>query len=257
LRLPKRDAGCLKRICGVQLRFTADAGTGYRVGSFLQDPFFAEALELFALSCTATGRDLEALERWRSLVDGGRRPEVRLQHDVRAKPAAARPQLAARSLPDARRQPGARLHSAQKPPPRPAREGGARGRGERGAGGQDRGPSRAAERREQEPRPAQRHDGSGSRRKKSRDRRRGRTQEERQAQHVEEIEPEQIDLSAFDVELDPHRVPTFGSIVEGQAKKKKRSQPATDDDYKPPPPPGEGGPPPPAPPGGGDSFGDW
>jgi hypothetical protein len=79
---------------------------------------------------------------------------------------------------------------------------------------------------------------------------------------VEVIEPAALDLSAFDVELDPKRVPTFGSIVEGKDRPKKRPPrlPDTTDDYKPPPPPGsDKGPasPPPPPSDSPDTFGDW
>ena len=77
------------------------------------------------------------------------------------------------------------------------------------------------------------------------------------------IEPAPLDLSAFDVELDPKRVPTFGSIVEGKGRPKKRSPRVRDDgvdDYRPPPPPGgDVGPaaPPPPPADAPDTFGDW
>jgi len=79
---------------------------------------------------------------------------------------------------------------------------------------------------------------------------------------VDVIEPKQLDLTAFDIELDPKRVPTFGSIVEGKGRPKRRGPRVPDegkDDYKPPPPPGSGGdpggaPPPPPP---DDTFGDW
>lgn len=81
---------------------------------------------------------------------------------------------------------------------------------------------------------------------------------------VEVIEPVDLDLSAFDVELDPKRVPTFGSIVEGKGRPKRRNQRLADkshDDYRPPPPPGgegPGAPPPPAPKSDDDdTFGDW
>ncbi len=80
---------------------------------------------------------------------------------------------------------------------------------------------------------------------------------------VEVIEPAALDLSAFDVELDPKRVPTFGSIVEGKGRPKRRSPRVPDDgvdDYRPPPPPGTDGPPPPpptAPNDAPDTFGDW
>jgi hypothetical protein len=78
------------------------------------------------------------------------------------------------------------------------------------------------------------------------------------------IEPAPLDLSAFDVELDPKRVPTFGSIVEGRGRPKKRPPRIPEDgvdDYRPPPPPGGdsggGAPPPPRPVDTPDTFGDW
>ena len=80
---------------------------------------------------------------------------------------------------------------------------------------------------------------------------------------VEVIEPVAQDLSAFDVELDPKRVPTFGSIVEGQKRPKRRGPRLTNkggDDYRPPPPPGtDAAPtaPPPPPSNDDDTFGDW
>ncbi len=84
---------------------------------------------------------------------------------------------------------------------------------------------------------------------------------------VDVIEPQQLDLTAFDIELDPKRVPTFGSIVEGKGRPKKRTPRMPDegrDDYRPPPPPGQdddpiNAPPPPVDdaPSGGDTFGDW
>jgi len=81
---------------------------------------------------------------------------------------------------------------------------------------------------------------------------------------VDVIEPAALDLSAFDVELDPKRVPTFGSIVEGKGRQKRRSPRVPEDgvdDYRPPPPPGDAGgpaaPPPPPPADTPDTFGDW
>ena len=78
---------------------------------------------------------------------------------------------------------------------------------------------------------------------------------------VEVLEPPAMDLSAFDVELDPKRVPTFGTIVEGKKRTKRRSPRVRDDgtdDYKPPPPPGSDDKPPPPPPSDdSDTFGDW
>jgi poly(A) polymerase len=82
---------------------------------------------------------------------------------------------------------------------------------------------------------------------------------------VDVIEPAALDLSAFDVELDPKRVPTFGSIVEGKGQKKRRAPRVPEDgvdDYRPPPPPADVGggpaaPPPPPPVDTPDTFGDW
>jgi poly(A) polymerase len=79
---------------------------------------------------------------------------------------------------------------------------------------------------------------------------------------VDVIEPPPLDLSAFDVELDPRRVPTFGSIVEGKGRPKRRGpRVPEDDEYRPPPPPGGlTGPetkPPPPPSQEPDTFGDW
>jgi len=81
---------------------------------------------------------------------------------------------------------------------------------------------------------------------------------------VDVIEPTPLDLTAFDVELDPKRVPTFGSIVEGGNRPKKRSPRVPEDgvdDYRPPPPPGSDAPPVPPPPTSDqdspDTFGDW
>lgn len=81
---------------------------------------------------------------------------------------------------------------------------------------------------------------------------------------VEVIEPVSLDLSAFDVELDPKRVPTFGSIVEGKGRPKRRGPrpPEQDQDsYRPPPPPGgqdrSDSPPPDPPADSPDTFGDW
>ena len=81
---------------------------------------------------------------------------------------------------------------------------------------------------------------------------------------IDVIEPAPLDLSAFDVELDPKRVPTFGSIVEGKGRPKKRSPRVPEDgvdDYRPPPPPGSdagpSAPPPPPPTDTPDTFGDW
>ncbi|MEZ5963647.1 MAG: polynucleotide adenylyltransferase PcnB [Planctomycetota bacterium] len=63
LRLPRRDVGCLKRICGVQPRFEGREKR-FRPGAFARDPFFKAALELYELACLATGTDLDHVADW-------------------------------------------------------------------------------------------------------------------------------------------------------------------------------------------------
>jgi poly(A) polymerase len=72
LRLPRRDAGCLKRICAVQHRFASPDGQGFHLGGFVGGPFFAEALQLFGLRAHAAGDDETLLERWQELASGRR-----------------------------------------------------------------------------------------------------------------------------------------------------------------------------------------
>ncbi len=204
LRLPRRDTGCLKRICGVQGRFTASGKKRFRTSSFLQDPFFPEALQLFELTCAATGQNLDTADRWRGLADeeGGR---DRYDRDEPRK---------RRSRPESGRQKPKSKTKRREPPVKKKR-------------------------------------------------RKGRKDKPVQ---VETIEPEAVDLSAFDIELSPRRAPSFGTIVEGQGKKKKRATMSFEEDsdsYRPPPPPvsddgapPDAAPPPPPPPSDG-GFGDW
>ncbi|MGB3965393.1 MAG: polynucleotide adenylyltransferase PcnB, partial [Planctomycetota bacterium] len=83
LRLPKRDAGCLKRICGVQHRFLqADEQRRFRTEGFLHGPYFFEALALFELRTMANGGDLALVDRWYDLArevfpDGARQDDGR------------------------------------------------------------------------------------------------------------------------------------------------------------------------------------
>ncbi|MCB9887168.1 MAG: polynucleotide adenylyltransferase PcnB [Planctomycetes bacterium] len=80
LRLPRRDAGCLKRICGVQHRFTVPEGSKrFRTAGFIAGPYFDEAFELFALRAVANGDEDGVVERWRALADGT--PHVRLTEE--------------------------------------------------------------------------------------------------------------------------------------------------------------------------------
>ncbi|HIE69745.1 MAG TPA: hypothetical protein EYP98_06005, partial [Planctomycetes bacterium] len=65
LRLPRRDSGCLKRICGVQHRFEQPEGERrFRTESFVHSPYFEEALQLFALRTASTGKDREVVDHW-------------------------------------------------------------------------------------------------------------------------------------------------------------------------------------------------
>jgi poly(A) polymerase len=99
LRLPRRDAGCLKRICGVQHRFTqTDENKRFRTAGFVQGPYFDEAFELFELRMFALGQDADAVERWREIASGiGRHAPVDehapLDDDARSEHADAKPTI--------------------------------------------------------------------------------------------------------------------------------------------------------------------
>ncbi|MBM3963346.1 MAG: polynucleotide adenylyltransferase PcnB, partial [Planctomycetes bacterium] len=70
LRLPRKDAGCVKRICGVQRRFVqTDDEKRFRVEGFLHGPYFLEALDLFGLRADALGLDPALVERWQQLAN--------------------------------------------------------------------------------------------------------------------------------------------------------------------------------------------
>ena len=301
LRLPRRDAGCLKRICGVQTRFTSTGRRRFRMASFLRDAYFPEALELFELTCRASGEGIEQLDRWRQLHTEA----VAADADAEA-PEPARPQDSAQAQDSARstsdgqasggrdRQPRRRRRknaSAREPAkgPRPADTGSAdQGAGKAtserptrrktakkaakttskktsktaskkdAAGGAEEGGGKRKRRSRKRVAAA----GSGSARDESADKnKRQRGRGGGKQDEVKTLEPEHVDLSAFDIELDPKRVPTFTSIVEGKGhdKKKRPRLPKDDDDtYKSPPPPGtQPDDTPPPPPADDDVFGDW
>jgi len=351
LRLPRRDAGCLKRICGVQLRFTAHGPKRFKTSSFLRDTYFSEAIELFELTCAASGEGMADLERWQDLYrearaedapdeperpaeDGegeskparsGRRRRGRSRkrgssaepreqeaptEDASAsseedgdeqKPARSGRRRRGRSrkrgskateqqpadqeateAPEATADAGEEAAEGNDKPPRQRRRRrGRRGRGARRDGDDAEKPTENKKKKAKKSVAAKKRGGGkdetqsdgkpakkrGSRGGKKKTARKPRARRDRQ---VETIEPETFDVSAFDVELDPKRVPTFGTIVEGGndggSKKKRRKQvprvppDGGAEDYKPPPPPGPGGdsaPPPPPPPSSDDEFGDW
>ncbi|MCA8943757.1 MAG: polynucleotide adenylyltransferase PcnB [Planctomycetes bacterium] len=202
LRVPRRETACLKRVCSVHARFTQrGSGRRFKPSAFAQDPFFDESLEVFALSCAASGEGLDALERWRRIADGSAEPSPRVEQRPRG--------------------------DSKSNEPRRRKERGKKGKG--------------------------RAEGGGKKRKRRSER----------PIEIETLEPEQVDLTAFDIELSPRRAPTFGAIVEGASKKKKRATMSFEEDaYKPPPPPGSSpsepvAPPPPPPPPSDDEFGDW
>ncbi len=244
-RLPRRDAGCLKRICSVLHRFS-DPPTKrrFRTESFVRDPYFAEALQLFELASIADGRDLEPVARWRDragvAADVVPLPAIDDDVDAEVEPSAPaeRPRQPRRDADSGDADSGARRKRKRK---RKRRKGGADD-GEREG-------DRTPERRER----------SESRGGKPRKQRKERKPSSKREPRIETIEPAAMDLSAFDIELDPKRVPTFGTIVEGEPGRKKRPRlPSPEnDEYRPPPPPTEGGVAPPPPRPADDSFGDW
>ncbi len=348
LRLPRRDAGCLKRICGVQSRFTATGRRRFRLSSFLRDAYFPQALELFELSCRASGEGLDRLDRWQRLAagaesreepedqedqealeaeefelqeatdtDGGAGAETQVEFEAdetavdlsgKAPDSGGPPRRSGRRRRRRRRK--ASPSAGGEPVPKAgaaeaARESDA-GDSRRGdGGGGEQGGRRSRRRRrgharrqgdtaEAEPAKAEPKEGAekadqpasgGKERKERRAKRerRGRRAKKakkaeaaearepdagqkrkrgRRRQDVKTVEPEPVDVSAFDLELDPKRVPTFTTIVDGadQAKKRRRPRVSRDetDTYKPPPPPGTGeGDQPPPPPPDDDVFGDW
>lgn len=236
-RLPKRDAGCVKRICAIQSRFLdPDPERRSRLDALLGDPYFEPALELFEIVSMADGRDLGLVELWRT----------RMRRD----------------------------HTAPRPQPvREAAHGRERPRGDRPRPRSDAPPRaqstpRASEARRKGPAPSKRDSKRTERNERAeRNRKRDQKRDERVAkkreESVEAIEPTAVDVSAFDLELDPRRVPTFGTIVDAEQKRPKRGRAAPgtgDDNYRPPPPPtDELGPTAPPPPPGVERgpFGDW
>lgn len=298
LRLPRRDAGCLKRICGVQHRFDRSNRRRFKLSVFLRDPYFAEALDLFALACVATGSGFEDLDYWRGLARsegtppategtsaGG--PKHRRRRRMSARERAADPEIDAEATtpPAASSEPETLPEetaaddngSARKRKKRSrrkrtaAQETTAGGPGPRDTsvavdadrvGGGDCEPQKknASKSKKKVAKPEKDRGKPGKKAKRAR----GTAGVEtvrvgRRAKKVRTIEPEAVDVSAFDVELDPKRVPTFGALVEGQGKRRRRKPPQIDesDDYKPPPPRNPEPPLVPPPPPDDDVFGDW
>lgn len=320
LRLPRRDAGCLKRICGVQHRFDRSNRRRFKLSVFLRDPYFAEALELFELTCVATGAGFEDLEHWRGLASGAEaeaetggtdreasepRAERNKRRRRRRRGTAERPATEAdrgepaeppepEPLAETEDSADASTSDAEGPRPRRRRKrsrrkkpvgeeaGGEEPRAQAGtADHDDAEPQEPPSKEPQEPQPrkkkakkkqkkatAKKADKAGAKPAKKAKRSRGGARTPagvetvrpgRRAKKVRTIEPETVDVSAFDVELDPKRVPTFGALVEDQGKRRRRKPSRIDegDDYKPPPPESPEPPLVPPPPADDDVFGDW
>jgi poly(A) polymerase len=69
LRLPRRDSGCLKRICGVQHRFEqAEDKRRFRVDAFVHSPYFEETLQFYALRTAAAGKERSNVDHWYDLA---------------------------------------------------------------------------------------------------------------------------------------------------------------------------------------------
>ncbi len=245
LRLPRRDTGCLKRICGVQSRFTTHGRKRFKISAFLRDQFFEDAFRLFELSAVATGTNTEDLARWRDIV-AEENGFVDRAGEERAREEQGSLRQTARKTDDRERR-------QKKSPQKKSRSD--RGRSEKARPERERPERQRPERQRPERKKPDRQRPDRQRPDKQRS---GKSRTIK----VSTIEPEAIDVSAFDVELDPKRVPTFSSILEGSKKKKKRHMVTPEEDtYKPPPPPGGDGPaappPPPPPDKDDDVFGDW
>ncbi|MCK5941679.1 MAG: polynucleotide adenylyltransferase PcnB, partial [Planctomycetes bacterium] len=85
LRLPRRDSGCLKRICGVQHRFEQDESKRrFRTDSFVRSPYFEEALLLFELRMRAADGDPEVVDQWYELAGTDRSERGEERDDERS-----------------------------------------------------------------------------------------------------------------------------------------------------------------------------
>lgn len=286
LRLPRRDSGCLKRVCGIQPRLL---GRTRRVkpATLARTPFFSEAVMLHGMLTAAIGEDGShaglGVDRWRGLAVTDPDEDAEQVAGLTFVPPARTIDWLATSTTNGHTAsaPEARESTTDHQPPQQADDG-PRGRDrrdrdrDRDRDGRDRRPERG---KRKSSRDKKRVQDAPKPRKQKKDRdRRGKDQaapfakkskskakksrRDREAEKVEELEPEAIDTSFFDLELSAKRPPSFGTPVEGTTKKKRRVPSSLeDDDYKPPLPPGDADSPPPPTPGTGSGpggeFGDW
>ncbi len=296
LRLSRRDAGCLKRICGVQQRFTARGKTRFKTSSFLRDPYFNEALDLFELTCAATGTGFDDLKRWSELAASvakettpDREPAARTSGDSPRSPDGDQPRRKRRRRRGRRRSGDSRSEEESatereqdsQPQETESSGEGRRSRRPRGRGSRET-PAEASSDRDSSQAPAQKKTRSRRRKasssssdsdqkktdrkkagkkaasKKTPAKKKSRSRS-RRSDPVKTLEPEGVDLTAFDIELNPRQVPSFGSIVETPGSKRKRVSPPPNeeaDNYK-PPKPSDSTPDAPPPADDDDVFGDW
>lgn len=321
LRLPRRDAGCLKRICGVQHRFTNKGKRRFKISSFLRDPYFPDALRLFELTCMATGKGFEEVHVWRNRAieefgleedssvrqiaekeeteassegeseGGGRKRRRRRRRgrgrggqtqEATASDEAGRSEEApSEEARETRGKAGGKKRKKRERKPREARvsqdaspeaepkestkvAGKKKGRTAKKGASKKAAEKRAPKKREagkkapDKKAPEKKEAGKkGTKKTRAKTpRKRGSRDSRKRGGKVETIEPVAPDVSTFDMELDPKRVPSFGSIVEGKSKRRRAKVPSDGDgdEYKPPPPPTPGGD---APPPDDDTFGDW
>ncbi|MEO0481072.1 MAG: polynucleotide adenylyltransferase PcnB [Planctomycetota bacterium] len=238
-KLPRRDSSCLRRVLATQGTLR-DAARDDRVSSkaFGRGGWFDESLNLFEWTTAAEGGRIEWIEAWGKVRDsvprgedeeefGGKRRRRRGSRRDRSKPRSEERERPSDEGSDERRD-----GSSSKP-----KDSKKKGRKKKDL---DKDKSR----------------GSTKESKQTSKKKRGKSRDERAAAKVQTIEPESIDTSAFDVELDPRRAATFGALVEGQGKRKNPRAIGTGDDYRPPKldeDDDKGSPPPPP----SDVFGDW
>ncbi|MEQ1634611.1 MAG: polynucleotide adenylyltransferase PcnB, partial [Planctomycetota bacterium] len=144
LRLPRRDSGCLKRICGTAHRFLQlDDTRRFNVAGFSTGPYFDEAFDLFLLRAEATTIDPVLIANWQRIAEDSHAQRRHHSDQPFQNDAGFDDELAAVRPHDARRAP------ANAPDAPPDEDAGDRVEGERedGDAAQDRGDSEGTSRR--------------------------------------------------------------------------------------------------------------
>jgi len=230
LNLSRAESGRLKRICVAQRRFVkhkspkSGKGRGFRVGNFIRQDYFTDALTLYRLRCLAQDAEWSEydswLERYREVV---RPPEDKTEASAVSEDSSAttrgrakKPARSSRKKTDksAKAKSKARAKNATKAKPSVKEDETAQDEGG------------AAKRK-------------GRRKAKTTAKKRSRSKKNR----VHELPP------LPEIELDPTEVPTYGSVLgdtgaaekieleSSKSKKARRKQAKDDTPYVPPPPP--------------------